>query len=51
VRARASALFLLALVLGGCVVGNDEKQIDRGAVSTLVLASGVRDRSRPPVRS
>ena len=37
-RARASALFLLALVLGGCVVGNDEKQIDRGALSTLVLA-------------
>ena len=39
-RARASALFLLALVLGGCVVGDDEKQIDRGAVSTLVLARG-----------
>jgi hypothetical protein len=42
VRARASALFLLALVLalllGGCVVGNDEKQIDRAAVSKLVLA-------------
>ena len=39
-RARASALFLLVLVLGGCVVGNDEKQIDRSAVSTLVLAPG-----------
>ena len=39
-RARASALFLLALLLGGCVVGNDEKQIDRSAVSTLVLAPG-----------
>jgi hypothetical protein len=38
VRARASALFLLALVLGGCVVGKDEKQIDRAAVSKLVLA-------------
>jgi hypothetical protein len=37
VRARASALLLLALVLGGCVVGNDEKQIDRRALSTLVL--------------
>jgi hypothetical protein len=40
VRARASALFLLVLVLGGCVVGNDEKQIDRSAISTLVLAPG-----------
>jgi hypothetical protein len=40
VRARASALFLLALLLGGCVVGDDEKQIDRSAVSTLVLAPG-----------
>lgn len=43
-RARASALFLLVLVLAlmldGCVVGDDEKQIDRGALSTLVLASG-----------
>ena len=37
-RARASALFLLALVLGGCVVGNDEKKIDHSALSTLVLA-------------
>jgi len=37
VRTRASALFLLALLLAGCVVGNDEKQIDRGALSTLVL--------------
>ena len=37
-RARASAFFLLALLLGGCVVGNDEEQIDRAAVSTLVLA-------------
>jgi hypothetical protein len=40
VRARASALVLLALLLGGCVVGDDEKQIDRSAVSTLVLAPG-----------
>jgi hypothetical protein len=40
VRARASALLLLALLLGGCVVGDDEKQIDRSAVSTLVLAPG-----------
>ena len=39
-RARASALLLLALVPGGCVVGDGEKQIDRGALSTLVLAPG-----------
>jgi hypothetical protein len=39
-QARASALFLLALLLGGCVGGTDEKQIDRSAVSTLVLAPG-----------
>jgi hypothetical protein len=38
VRARTSALFLLALLLAGCVVGNDEKQIDRGALPTLVLS-------------
>jgi hypothetical protein len=38
VRVRASALLLLVLVLGGCVAGGDEKQIDRGALSTLVLA-------------
>ncbi len=31
---------MLALLLGGCVVGDEEKQIERGAVSTLVLAPG-----------
>jgi hypothetical protein len=44
VRARPSALFLpalvLALLLGGCVVGDDAKQIDRASVSKLVLAPG-----------
>ena len=39
-RARASALFLLALVLGGCVVGDGEERIEQGALPTLVLQSG-----------
>ena len=39
-RARASALFLLAFVLGGCVVGDEEKGIERDALPRLVLASG-----------
>jgi hypothetical protein len=40
VRARASALFLLALVLGGCVVGDEESSIGRDALPRLVLAAG-----------
>jgi hypothetical protein len=40
VRARASALFLLALVLAGCVVGDEQKRIEPEALRTLVLQPG-----------
>lgn len=39
-RARASALFLLVLVLGGCVVGGAGKQLSQDALPLLVLQSG-----------
>jgi hypothetical protein len=41
VRVRASALFLFALVLGGCVVGDaGDKQIGQGGLPKLVLQRG-----------